>query len=42
MIYATEARAHEVAAELNARIGYGESHAVLTRHGWTVICKWVW
>jgi hypothetical protein len=42
MIYADEARAREVAAELNARIGYGESRAVLTVHGWTVICKWVW
>lgn len=42
MIYASEARAVEVAAMLNTRRGYGESRPVLTPHGWTVICKWVW
>lgn len=42
MIYANQARAHEVATCLNTRRGYGESRPVETVHGWTVICKWVW
>jgi hypothetical protein len=42
LIYASEARACEIATELNARKGYGENRAVLTPHGWTVICRSVW
>lgn len=42
MIYANEIRALEVATCLNRRVGYGESRAILTAHGWAVICKWVW
>jgi hypothetical protein len=42
MIYANEARAREAAAELNTRKGYGETRAVLTPQGWTIICNWVW
>jgi len=36
MIYATEARAREVAAELNALRGWGRHEAQITPHGWTV------
>lgn len=42
MIYATEARAIEISAEMNTRKGFGECRPVLTRHGWTIICKWIW
>lgn len=37
MIYATEARALEVAASLNAERGHPPAYAVLTDHGWTVV-----
>lgn len=42
MIYASRARAQEIADMLNARIGSLESRPVLTKHGWTVITKAVW
>jgi hypothetical protein len=34
--------ANAAAKELNGRAGYGESHALPTVKGWTVICRWVW
>jgi hypothetical protein len=37
MIYATQQRAEEVAAELNRQPGYAPAKAVLTADGWTVI-----
>ena len=41
MIYATQARAEEIAAMLNARLGHPPAYAVLTEHGWTVIASWL-
>ena len=40
MIYATQERAEEVASRLNGRDGYPMSKAVLTEHGWTVVCSY--
>ena len=40
MIYATEARALEIAAMLNAERGNPPAKAVLTQHGWTVIATY--
>lgn len=37
MIYKNEARAIEVAAEINALLGYARAQTVLTVHGWTVV-----
>ncbi len=37
MIYATEARALEIAAMLNAEPGNPPAYAVLTAHGWSVV-----
>ena len=37
MIYATEARALEIAAMLNAERGHPPAFAVLTQDGWTVV-----
>jgi hypothetical protein len=37
MIYANEARAKEVADELNAVPGYAPAKALLTPQGWTVV-----
>ncbi len=37
MIYANQARAEQVANELNAIPGYAPAKAILTSHGWTVI-----
>lgn len=37
MIYNSEARANEVAAMLNERLGYARAKAVLVAEGWTVI-----
>lgn len=36
MIYATEARACEIADMLNQRRGFPKAYAYLTVHGWTV------
>lgn len=40
MIYATQARAEQAAAELNKRKGHPPARAVLTTRGWTVVCNW--
>jgi hypothetical protein len=37
MIYATEARAREIAATLNTERGNPPAFAVLTADGWTVV-----
>jgi hypothetical protein len=40
MIYASEERAIEVAAELNKRKGHCPTQAVLTPEGWSIVCGW--
>lgn len=40
MIYTNQARAEQVAAELNRRCGHPPAKAVLTAHGWTVIASY--
>jgi hypothetical protein len=37
MIYATQARAEEAAAMLNAERGHPPAYAIETVHGWTVV-----
>lgn len=41
MIYSNKERAVAVAEMLNERKGYPKSYAVLTNHGWTVICSYL-
>lgn len=40
MIYATQARATQVANALNLRYGHAKACAVLTRQGWTVVTSY--
>jgi hypothetical protein len=40
MIYRNEARAREVAAELNQRKGHAPAYAILTAEGWTVVSSY--
>jgi hypothetical protein len=40
MIYRNEARAREVAAELNQRKGYAPAYAISTAEGWTVVSSY--
>lgn len=42
MIYESQARAQEIADELNQQPGQQPCWVVLTAHGWSVIAAWSW